>query len=744
MSGDAGPSLDNHDLSAASDGAQHSAAPSRNSKPGKSGRLACDTCRERKVACNRDYPRCGRCARLGNPCSYRGRARYRESQADLPRQLKQLQERLSQAEAKLSTQQQQHPSPTSNLPTSAAESGSSPEVVFAAQSQPAYSYSSAGLPTSAFISELGHDPNAAAYEINDSFLSCIPKEILEFEHSSIDWLRSPPTVDFLMQDGNQNFIDEFLGGAPPSTMELSPPASQNQQPLASMAGPRPTPPPITPSLSGTTPTLVSLPAPDSTAQKKASCSPTGDSAEVNVTPSDVLDMQHVYFHVFYPIMPILCRDRFFAHIQQGQNSPQVKALSYAVALIGAMVSPEHHHFEAACEEAVRSHVDLCERDDDMSAMVSLDLFQALLFLLRYELTHRKIARAWITVSRAVQLANMLGLHLDSSQASGSELHQVLPPTTDPLVVEERRRALWTLYVCETYASSRARQRPLLREAQIDIPLPSPGPLDAHFTLFPMEKLADSYSIDDAEKNRISSFAGIVLACAVARQCQPWAETVATINPRPTSADSQAASHSSIQTLSKGTALSVQGFWDRHFSLLSVLRHRVELLSPHLTVYAVQSDPVSFGLYVYLCGIDIALQETAVAQVEKQVLSPAVAADSVKQSRAAAYRLVGAARGTLPRNRASPDFFFLQGALMARPLATALHVLARDLRSRPDDKSSSTIADSLHVLLGALDRLEETDGFWHETVTPVASLLKDWEEAHKNRPADTWAMALLPE
>lgn len=82
--------------------------------------------------------------------------------------------------------------------------------------------------------------------------------------------------------------------------------------------------------------------------------------------------------------------------------------------------------------------------------------------------------------------------------------------------------------------------------------------------------------------------------------------------------------------------------------------------------------------------------------------------------------------------------------MARPLATALHVLARDLCSRPDDKSSSTIADSLHVLLGALDRLEEINGFWHETVSPVANLVRDWEEAHKNRPADTWAMSLLPE
>lgn len=290
VSGDTEPSLDNPNLPAA-DGTQRPAAPPRDGKPGKSGRLACDTCRERKVACNRDYPRCGRCTRLGNPCSYRGRARYRESQADLPRQLKQLQDRLSQAEAKLSSQQQHHLPPTSNPPTSAAEPGSSPGAAFAAQSQPVFSSCAVVPATSAFMSEIGNDPNTAAFEISDSFLSCIPKEILEFEHPGIDWLRSPPTVDFLTQDGNQsNFMDDFLGGAPPTTMELSPPASQNQQPLVSMTGPRSTPPPITPSLSGTTPTLVSLPPPDLTAQKKASCSSTDDSAEVNVTLSDMLEM----------------------------------------------------------------------------------------------------------------------------------------------------------------------------------------------------------------------------------------------------------------------------------------------------------------------------------------------------------------------------------------------------------------------------------------------------------------------
>lgn len=78
----------------------------------RSGRLACDICRERrrslrkseqstmltlftgKVRCDRGDPKCGRCVRLGYDCSYQGRKRHRAAQADMPRQLCELQNRL--------------------------------------------------------------------------------------------------------------------------------------------------------------------------------------------------------------------------------------------------------------------------------------------------------------------------------------------------------------------------------------------------------------------------------------------------------------------------------------------------------------------------------------------------------------------------------------------------------------------------------------------------------------------------
>jgi hypothetical protein len=80
--------------------------------------------------------------------------------------------------------------------------------------------------------------------------------------------------------------------------------------------------------------------------------------------------------------------------------------------------------------------------------------------------------------------------------------------------------------------------------------------------------------------------------------------------------------------------------------------------------------------------------------------------------------------------------------MARPVAAAVQVLGRDLQHHPDTSTASTVVDSIHLLLGALDRLEEKTGFWHESVAPVTRAAREWDEAHKDRSADTWAAALI--
>ncbi|KAH9906348.1 hypothetical protein F4778DRAFT_725527 [Xylariomycetidae sp. FL2044] len=105
---------------------------SRNNKNRKAAekdgpsRLTCENCRDRKVKCDRQYPACNRCSRLGYRCSYRDRVSHRTAQAAV---IQQLEERVREAEARLalhsagsaeSSSLHSSQSPATALPSSAS------------------------------------------------------------------------------------------------------------------------------------------------------------------------------------------------------------------------------------------------------------------------------------------------------------------------------------------------------------------------------------------------------------------------------------------------------------------------------------------------------------------------------------------------------------------------------------------------------------------------------------------------
>lgn len=57
-------------------------------------RLACNACRGRKVRCDRQQPKCGRCKRVGDHCIYSGPSKPSVSKLDLSRILLTLHDRL--------------------------------------------------------------------------------------------------------------------------------------------------------------------------------------------------------------------------------------------------------------------------------------------------------------------------------------------------------------------------------------------------------------------------------------------------------------------------------------------------------------------------------------------------------------------------------------------------------------------------------------------------------------------------
>jgi hypothetical protein len=80
--------------------------------------------------------------------------------------------------------------------------------------------------------------------------------------------------------------------------------------------------------------------------------------------------------------------------------------------------------------------------------------------------------------------------------------------------------------------------------------------------------------------------------------------------------------------------------------------------------------------------------------------------------------------------------------MALSVAAAVQALGRDLQHHPNGSAASTVVDSIHLLLEALDRLEEPAGFWYDSVAPISQAAREWDEAHGDRSADTWAAALF--
>ncbi|KAL4796579.1 hypothetical protein BDV19DRAFT_360637 [Aspergillus venezuelensis] len=217
----------------------------------------------------------------------------------------------------------------------------------------------------------------------------------------------------------------------------------------------------------------------------------------------------------------------------------------------------------------------------------------------------------MTIGVAVRLANILKLHLNNPGTVGVyRVHGGLPPSTDPLKTEMRRRSFWALYICETYDNCRTGMPPLLEEDRITVPLRCPGLLDRTFTPTPMPTLADSYSITNPSQCQLSEFASLVLLSALNRRCYHHAE---------------------LSCRHKDSAKTAKDFWTRHFSLQTLIEDRERLLAPNMTVQAVKTHPVSISSYVFLRGIDIYLHEAALVKVDQEGEEPGtITAAEIKQ------------------------------------------------------------------------------------------------------------------
>ena len=365
-----------------------------------------------------------------------------------------------------------------------------------------------------------------------------------------------------------------------------------------------------------------------------------------------------YFDIFYPVLPILNPSRFRREWAHDPASPQIRALSYAVALVGSTVAPEYTHLQSSCYSNARKYIELCERDDDETRITSLNAFQALLFVLRYELTRKHFVRAWMTLGRAVTLAQILDLrNIDNGEAARQRTGSLQGASQigfawdkrDPASLEEIRRSFWSLYIFESYGCVRiGRPCTLDEDDNLCIFLPSPGELNETFRPSPMPFIGDPTKL--AGVSYLTSYAAVTIMVKLARLC-----------------------FEHVNILSR--SISDSGFWDRHYRLVKTINDYTAIFQRYLTAKAVREDALAFSLHLNLCATHINLHEAAICKVEEQDLPKLVAAESRKCSAAAAFKILGAIRMNWPMQRSEVRlsiFFCFSESHLIHCLARSLH------------------------------------------------------------------------
>ncbi|OHE97150.1 hypothetical protein CORC01_07591 [Colletotrichum orchidophilum] len=424
--------------------------------------------------------------------------------------------------------------------------------------------------------------------------------------------------------------------------------------------------------------------------------------EEDISPAELSILHNHYFESIYYSFPFLNRDRFLSD-STGGSGPAVSALVYAVALAGCAHSPKDPNRQSTCYTLARNYAEKCERDGGLN---DINFLQALLFIGRFEAMDRKLERSWLTLGRAAMLCRLLRLHRmdesdddDQSQddSSPSGPLSCLPPTDDPVLLEERRRTFWGLYILQSYVKTRTGWQCQLGDVKnFRIHLPSPGLLRSDLVPLNMPLLSN---IQTDHGQEISSYAGCVLMVDLALRC-----------------------------FDHGQQRATPGFWDGYCALVKTTDELFSMLKRHLNATSIREDPVAFSLYLNLRATEIFSHESAITQSEEQGLPPLMTTESQRRATAAAFQISSAVRLNLPSPwKADSDIIMLQAIFIAWPLTMALKALYRELVQGGSRETVNGVVASSRLLFAALDHIEESGGHWHQCVSHVEAKLQEWDE-----------------
>ncbi|PYH71921.1 fungal specific transcription factor domain-containing protein [Aspergillus vadensis CBS 113365] len=392
-------------------------------------------------------------------------------------------------------------------------------------------------------------------------------------------------------------------------------------------------------------------------------------------------LQGLYFDLFHPIMPLICRSRFEAEISEMSPSIEVQSLSFAMAVLGSFSVPELRCHVDRCYEQCRTLLDLCERQDTGESLASINTLQALALLTLYEFKQPNFARAWMTLGRAIRLAKLIGLDRVDSPPNSTvtapwDQRPRLPPASCAVIAEERRRTFWVLYVFDSLSTTHLHAQSALEMPDF-IRLPSPSESLDQLTncTIAMPSIQQIEAEISAEVS-VSSFSGTLIMVSLYRRCID--HTISQMN-RP------------------------HAFWETHYSIDKAINHyRGNLLSHHVN-NDFSDDPRSLSLRMNLAAVEITLHETALVKVQKDKLPAVLATEAISKCITAATDIAITVQLGQRLTGKKLEIFKHHDRFLVWPMTMAIQTCSRMLDMRGNVDVDPCI-ENLRVLAAAMKEL----------------------------------------
>ncbi|KAJ5788011.1 hypothetical protein N7457_003001 [Penicillium paradoxum] len=587
-------------------------------------RLACDACRDRKIRCDKQRPVCGRCTKVGINCRYSSRAKPTPSKTDLSRFLITLNNRLNQAEAQLALD------PFSQNPPSLPIPWDDTQI-----QQPTNALSNRSSPDQTElhhvrIHDLDNDRGLSSDSVPDLNTSNNCSGLSDFDFATFAATLS--TDQAMMQA-----LGEVTDNVDLDLMQSDIPPTPSSDSVASALDPY--------------------------AQA----------------------LHERFFDVLHPSLPIVDRARFDRELSQTPPSIEIQALSYAIQTLGASSSPERYGQAETNYQKARSLLDVCERQESGESLTSINTLQACTLLTLYELKRPNVARAWITLRRAIGLSKIMSLEQPENSAKQridwNLPTQLLPPPANSSEAEERRRTFWILYILDAFSSLRVNASPAF-DKQVLLPLPSPSD-HAHSSLAPMPTLQQVFNNEVPLETPISPFVGNTIMIFLYRQYLDH------------------------------TKPSLQGqvtyaFWETHYRIDKAIKFcRTSLLARHLGGDS-SLEPLSLVFRMNMDAVEMCLHETALLKAREDGLPAALMADSTSKCMAAAQDVADALLVTRQLWGQRLDAFRQLDQFIVWPVTIAIKRCLDLMKQGEQEVHTDYYARVLRVLISATGDLGQPD------------------------------------